>query len=68
MSQTFWKINAKIQTFLSVKKYTCVFYYIKIWKHLEKSWDLVIFALILQKKIEKVWNIAKFRKNQGKYD
>ena len=28
-------------------------------KHLEKSCDLVIFALIFQKKIEKVWNIEK---------
>ena len=60
--------------FLSVFKNTCDFYYIKIWKHLEKSWDSVVFALIFQKNIEKVWdiekfcNIAKFRKNQGKND
>ena len=42
------------------------------WKHIEKCWDSVVFALIFQKNIEKVWdiekicNIAKFRKNQGK--
>ena len=35
-------------------------------------WDSVVFALIFQKNMEKVWdiekicNIAKFRKNQGK--
>ena len=30
-------------------KNTCVFYYINFWKHLEKSWDLVCFALTFQK-------------------
>ena len=56
--------------FLSVFKNLCSKKHKYFWKHLEKSWDLVIFALIFQKNIEKVWdiekipNIAKFRKNQ----
>ena len=60
--------------FLSVFKNLCSKKHKYFWKHLEKSWDSVIFALIFQKNIEKVWNIekiwniAKFRKNQGKND
>ena len=60
--------------FLCVFKNTCVFYYINFWKHIEKCWDSIVLALIFQKNIEKVWdiekicNIAEFRKDQGKND
>ena len=72
LSMIFWKIKAKITESQLFSK--ILFYYINFWKHLKKSWDSVVSALIFQKNIEKVWeiekiwNIAKFRKNQGKND
>ena len=45
--------------FLSVFKNLCSKKHKYFLKHLEKSWDSVIFALIFQKNIENVWNIEK---------
>ena len=60
--------------FLCVLKKLCSKKHKYFWKNIEKCWVTVVFALNFQKNIEKVWdiekicNVAKFRKNQGKND
>ena len=55
---SFWQIFQALRLFPALRLFRTL-EYINFWKHIEKCWDPVVFALIFQKNIEKVLDIEK---------